>query len=337
MANDIAIDLGTSTVLVYVKDKGIVLTEPSVVVVEINSGKVIKVGREAQQLLGRTPAGLAAVHPMKDGVIAHYDMTLQMLKYLLKKTAGQTFFKPRVLVCVPGGINEVEERAVCQAALRAGAKKAYLMEEPIAAAIGAGLDVSQPMGNMVVDIGGGTTDIAVISLGNIVVSDSVKIAGNKIDEAIVKYMRRKHSMLIGETTAESLKIKIGSVSPNSENVSVEVKGRCLIEGLPKKAIVTTADLLEAMDEPITAIINAICHVIESTPPALVADIASAGIVLTGGSAKLKGLPQLIESVTGIKTIVAQNPQTCVAEGTGRSLENLSEIPEGVRNISRNRQ
>ncbi len=336
MANDIAIDLGTSTVLVYLKGKGVVLSEPSVVVVEVNSGKVVKVGREAQQLLGRTPAGLAAVHPMKDGVIAHYDMTLQMIKYLLKKTVGQTFFKPKVLVCVPGGINEVEERAVCEATLRAGAKKAYLIEEPLAAAIGAGLDVSRPMGNMVVDIGGGTTDIAVISLGNAVVSRSIKVAGNKIDDAIVKYIRRKHNILIGETTAEAIKVKYGSLVRTDENNSFEVKGRCLIEGLPKKAVLTTGELVEAMEEPIAAIVDAICRVIEATPPALVSDIASAGIVLTGGSAKLKGLVQIIERVTGIKTVVAENPQMCVVEGTGRSLDNIPTIPEGVRNISRSR-
>ncbi len=337
MANDIAIDLGTSTVLVYVKGKGIVLSEPSVVVVEMNSGKVVKIGREAQQLLGRTPAGLAAVRPMKDGVIAHYDMTLQMIKYLLKKTVGQTFFKPRVLVCVPGGISEVEERAVCETTLRAGAKKVHLIEEPLAAAIGAGLDVSKPMGNMVVDIGGGTTDVAVLSLGNAVVSSSIKVAGNKLDESIVKFIRRKYNVLIGETTAEAIKMKIGSLSRADEANSIEVKGRCLIEGLPKKVTITSKDLVEAMNEPITAIVESICHVIENTPPALVSDIASAGIVLTGGTAKLKGLSQLIEQVTGIKTVVAENPQTCVVEGTGRSLENIDVIPEGVLNISRNKQ
>ena len=248
MIHDIGIDLGTSSVLVYVKGKGVVIEEPSVVVVDKNTNKVISVGKEAAKMLGRTPAGLTAIHPMRDGVIDHYDMTLQMLKYFIKKAIGNTFFKPRIIICVPSGVTEVEERAVCQAAYRAGAKKVHLIEEPVAAAIGAGLDISKPVGNMVIDIGGGTTDIAVMSLSDVVSSESIKIAGNRLDAAIVKYIRRKHSMLIGDTTAEELKIKIGTAWPFSELHSCEVKGRCLIEGLPKKVTVTTKELIEAMDK-----------------------------------------------------------------------------------------
>lgn len=336
MIHDIGIDLGTSSVLVYVKGKGVVIEEPSVVVVDKNTSKVISVGKEAAKMLGRTPAGLTAIHPMRDGVIDHYDMTLQMLKYFIKKAIGNTFFKPRIIICVPSGVTEVEERAVCQAAYRAGAKKVHLIEEPVAAAIGAGLDISKPVGNMVIDIGGGTTDIAVISLGDVVSSESIKIAGNRLDAAIVKYIRRKHSMLIGDTTAEELKIKIGTAWPFSEVQSCEVKGRCLIEGLPKKVTVTTKELIEAMDEPLTQIVDAVCRVIETTPPELVGDISTGGIVLTGGGSKLRGIDKLIEKATGIKTHIPENPTTCVCVGTGRSLDNIALLPEGVLNISRSK-
>ncbi|MBR5307282.1 MAG: rod shape-determining protein [Clostridia bacterium] len=334
MSHDIGIDLGTSSVLVYVKKQGVVLEEPSVVVVDKNSGKVMTAGKDAARMLGRTPAGLVAVNPMRDGVINHYDMTLQMLKYVIKKSIGNTFFKPRAIICVPSGITEVEERAVCEAAMRAGAKKVYLIEEPVAAAIGAGLDISKPVGNMVIDIGGGTTDIAVMSLGDVVVSESIKVAGNKLDEAIVKYIRRKHSMLIGDTTAEELKVGIGTAWPFFEMKSCEVKGRCLIEGLPKKVTITSKELIEAMDEPLTQIVDAVCRVIEMTPPELVGDIATGGIVLTGGGSKLRGIDKLIEKVTGIKVHIPENPTNCVCIGAGRSLDNISLMPEGVLNISR---
>ncbi len=336
MVHDIGIDLGTSSVLVYVKNKGIVIEEPSVVVVDKNTGKVISVGKEASRMLGRTPAGLVAVSPLRDGVIDHYDMTLQMLKYFIKKAIGTTFFKPRVIVCVPSGITEVEERAVCEATLRAGAKKVHLIEEPLAAAIGAGLDISKPVGNMVIDIGGGTTDIAVLSLGDVVTSESIKVAGNKLDDSIVKYIRRKHSMLIGDTTAEELKTGMGTAWPFSEPRSCEVKGRCLIEGLPKKVTITTKELLEAMDEPLTQIVDAVCRVIEMTPPELVGDIATGGIVLTGGSSKLRGIDKLIEKATGIKVHIPENPVNCVCLGAGRSLDSISLLPEGVLNISRSK-
>lgn len=336
MTHDIGIDLGTSTVLVYVKKKGVVIEEPSVVVVDKNTKKVISVGNEASRMLGRTPAGLVAMNPLRDGVINHYDMTLQMLKYFIKKAIGNTFFKPRVIVCVPSGITEVEERAVCEATMRAGAKKVHLIEEPVAAALGAGLDISKPIGNMVIDIGGGTTDIAVMSLGDVVASESIKIAGKRLDDAIVKYIRRKHSMLIGDTTAEELKIGIGTAWPFSEPKSCQVKGRCLIEGLPKKVTVTTKELLEAMDEPLTGIVDAICRVIETTPPELVGDIATGGIVLTGGGSKLRGIDKLIEKATGIKVHIPDNPTNCVCIGAGRSLDNISLMPEGVLNISRSK-
>ena len=334
MAHDIGIDLGTSSVLVYVKNKGVVIEEPSVVVVDKNTGKVISVGQEAASMLGRTPAGLDAMNPLRDGVIDHYDMTLQMLKYFMKKAIGTTFFKPRVIVCVPSGITEVEERAVCEATLRAGAKKVHLIEEPLAAAIGAGLDISKPIGNMVIDIGGGTTDIAVMSLGDVVTSESIKVAGNRIDDSIVKYIRRKYSMLIGDTTAEELKIGMGTAWPFSEPKSCEIKGRCLIEGLPKKVTITTKELLEAMDEPLTQIVDAVCRVIEMTPPELVGDIATGGIVLTGGGSKLRGMDKLIEKATGIKVHIPENPVNCVCIGAGRSLDNIALLPEGVLNISR---
>ena len=255
-------------------------------------------------------------------------------RYVIKKSIGNTFFKPRAIICVPSGITEVEERAVCEAAMRAGAKKVYLIEEPVAAAIGAGLDISKPVGNMVIDIGGGTTDIAVMSLGDVVVSESIKVAGNKLDEAIVKYIRRKHSMLIGDTTAEELKVGIGTAWPFFEMKSCEVKGRCLIEGLPKKVTITSKELIEAMDEPLTQIVDAVCRVIEMTPPELVGDIATGGIVLTGGGSKLRGIDKLIEKVTGIKVHIPENPTNCVCIGAGRSLDNISLMPEGVLNISR---
>lgn len=334
MAYDIAIDLGTSSVLVYVKNKGIVLEEPSVVVVDKNTGKVMSVGKEASRMLGRTPAGLVAMNPMRDGVINHYDMTLQMLKYFIKKAIGNTFFKPRVIVCVPSGITEVEERAVCEATLRAGAKKVHLIEEPVAAALGAGLDISKPIGNMVVDIGGGTTDIAVMSLSDVVTSESIKVAGNRLDDAIVKYIRRKHSMLIGDTTASELKITMGTAWPFSEPKSCEVKGRCLLDGLPKKVTITTKELIEAMDEPLTHIVDAVCRVIEMTPPELVGDIADEGIYLTGGGSKLRGIDKLIEKATGIKVHTPENPVSCVCLGAGKALANISLMPEGVLNISR---
>ena len=337
MSKDIGIDLGTATVQVYVKGKGVVFEEPSVVAVDKNSGKVIKVGKDAQQMLGRTPGNITAVRPLQDGVISQYDITLKMLQHFIRRAIGFSFLKPRVMVCVPSGVTEVEERAVCDATNQAGAKKTYLIEEPIAAAIGAGLDISKPCGRLIVDVGGGTTDVAVLSLSSIVVSESIKVAGDKIDEAIIKYVRRKFNVLIGERTAEDIKRRIGCAWPYDEIALLDVKGRCLLEGLPKLITISSAEVLEAIDEPITSIVDAVCHVVERTPPELIGDIAAGGIVMTGGGSKLSGLDRLIEHVTGIKTYIADKPDMCVAIGTGRSLDNIAVIPEGTINISRQRQ
>lgn len=336
MNKDVAIDLGTANVLVYVKGKGVVLEEPSVVAADKETGKVIKVGKEAQQLLGRTPGNIVAVKPLQDGVISHYDMTRKMLKYFLRKAVGNTVFKPRVMVCVPSGITEVEERAVCDAVLAAGAKKTYLIEEPVAAAIGAGIDISKPDGNLVVDVGGGTCDVAVVSYGQIVVSESVKMAGNKIDEAIIKYIRYKYNVLIGERSAEEIKIQMGSAWPLDKEYIMDVKGRCLNEGLPKKVSVNSTEIREAAEPVVKAILTSVLHVIERTPPELVGDISANGIVLTGSGSLLYGLDRAIEHVTGIRTYIAENPSTCVAIGTGRSLDNMQVLPEGIINISRKR-
>ncbi|MBO4343088.1 MAG: rod shape-determining protein [Clostridia bacterium] len=335
--NDIAIDLGTATVLVYVKGKGVVYEEPSVVAVDRASGKVLKIGKEAQLMLGRTPGNILAVRPLQDGVISQYEVTMKMLKHFIRKATGPSLLKPRVMVCVPSGITEVEERAVYDATIAAGAKKTYLIEEPIAAAIGAGIDISKPEGHIIVDIGGGTTDVAVISLGSIVVSDSLKLAGNKIDEAIIKYIRRKYNVLIGEVTAEEIKKKLGAAIPYDNQYIMEVKGRCLKEGLPKMITISSDEVADAVAPTARAIADAVCHVIERTPPELVGDIAANGIVMTGGGSLLYGMDKLIEKACGIKTYIADNPTTCVVIGTGRSLDNLQVLPEGIINISRQRQ
>ncbi len=335
--NDLAIDLGTSSVLVYVKGKGVVFEEPSVVAVDKTTGKVLKVGKEARLMLGRTPGNIMAVRPLVGGVISDFDATLKMLQVMIKKAAGQAFFKPRVVISVPSGITEVEERAALDVTLQAGGKKVYLIEAPIAAAIGAGVDISKAMGNMIVEIGSGTTDVAVISLHNIVVSESSKIAGDAIDEAIIKYIRRKHNILIGERTAEEIKIKIGCAYPMEEVLSMEVKGRCLIEGLPKMIRVDSQEIYSAIEESILSIVNLICTVIERTPPELVGDISTQGIVMAGGGSLLYGMDKLVENATGIRTFIAENPTRCVAIGLGRSLDNLNMLPSGTINISRLRQ
>ena len=337
MGKDIGIDLGTATVLVYVKGKGIVLKEPSVVAIDKNTDKILKVGREAQQMLGRTPGNITAIRPLRDGVISQYEITLRMIQYFIKRACGNPFlFKPRVIICVPSGITEVEERAVVDAATQAGAKRTYLIEEPVAAAIGAWIDISLPEGHMVVDIGGGTTDIAVTSLGGVVVSESIKVAGDKFDEAIIRYVRRKHKVLIGERTAEEIKIKVGSAWPHDEAKVIEVKGRCLIQGLPRVVRISSTEIPDALEEPLTAIAEAVCSVIERTPPELIGDILYNGIVMTGGGSLLHGLDKLIAGVTGIKTMVADKAVSCVAVGTGKSLDHISVIPEGAINLSRQR-
>ena len=337
MTKDIGIDLGTASVLVYVKGKGIVLNEPSVVAMDKTTGKLLKVGAEAQAMLGRTPGNIIAIRPLREGVISDYDMTERMLREFIHKVAGVSFFKPRVIICVPSGITEVEERAVIDAGIQAGARKVYLIEEPVAAAIGAGIDITQPDGHMVVDIGGGTADIAVISLSGVVESASIKVAGDQFNEAIVKYMRRKHNVLVGERTAELMKMQIGCVFPKEQETSIEIKGRCLVTGLPKVINVSSTEMLEAFEEPVERILEAIHGVLERTPPELVADISNNGIVMTGGGSLVDGFDKLIEARTGIHTVVAEGAISCVAEGTGKSLDSLNAMTDGTVNLSRRKQ
>jgi len=336
-AKDIGIDLGTASVLVYVKNKGIVLNEPSVVAMDKNTGKLLKVGEEARQMLGRTPGNIVAIRPLREGVISDYDMTERMLKEFLRKVSGFMVFKPRVIICVPSGITEVEERAVVDAGIQSGCRRVYLIEEPVAAAIGAGIDITKPDGHMVVDIGGGTADIAVISLGGVVESASIKVAGDQFNEAVVKYMRRKHNILVGEGTAEKMKIAIGCVYPREEEAFMDVKGRCLLTGLPKTITVSSVEMMEAFEEPTESILESIHAVLERTPPELVADVSTNGIMMTGGGSLVSGFDKLITSRTGIATTVAENAIACVAEGTGRSLDMITDMQEGTINLSRRRQ
>ena len=334
---DIGIDLGTASVLVYVKGKGVVLNEPSVVAMDKNTGKLLKVGAEAQAMLGRTPGNIVAIRPLREGVISDYDMTEKMLREFIRKVTGFQLFKPRVLICVPSGITEVEERAVIDAGIQAGARKAYLIEEPVAAAIGAGIDITKPDGHMVVDIGGGTADIAVISLSGVVESASIKIAGDQLNEAIVKYMRRKHNLLVGERTAEDMKIKIGCVFPREEELTMDVKGRCLLTGLPRVVTVSSAEMLDAFEEPVERIVEAVHSVLERTPPELVADISTNGIMMTGGGSLVSGFDKLLSARTGIQTFIADDAISCVAIGTGKSLDELNNMQDGTMNLSCRKQ
>ena len=338
LAKDIGIDLGTASVLVYIRGKGVVLNEPSVVAIDKNTGRLLKVGAEAQAMLGRTPGNIVAIRPLRDGVISDYDMTERMLKEFIRKvTGGFHLFPPRIMVCVPSGITEVEERAVIDAGRQAGARRVYLIEEPVAAAIGAGIDITKPDGHMVVDIGGGTSDIAVISLSGVVESASIKVAGDQFNEAIVKYMRRKHNILIGERTAEQMKMEIGCVYPKEEEATIEIKGRCLMTGLPKTITVNSTEMMEAFEEPVERILEAVHNVLERTPPELVADISNNGIVMTGGGSLVDGFDKLITARTGIHTVVAEDAISCVAEGTGKSLDSLGDMQDGTVNLSRRRQ
>lgn len=320
--SDIGIDLGTASVLVHVKDKGIVLCEPSVVAIDKDTGKLYAVGEEAQKMLGRTPGNIVAVRPLREGVISDYSTTEMMLKYFIRKVTKNRLFKPKIMVCVPSGVTEVEERAVIDAATQAGGRHVYLIEEPIAAAIGAGIDISRACGSMLVDIGGGTSDIAVISLGGTVVSNSIKVAGDKFDEAIIKYIRKKYSVVIGDRTAEELKKGIGSVYKMDEEKSMEIRGRSLITGLPTTLIVTSEEIRGALDEVAVQIVDAVHYVLERTPPELVGDISESGIVMTGGGAMISGLDKLLMEKTGIDVHLADDPLCCVAKGTGASLDNL---------------
>ncbi len=318
VATDIGIDLGTASILVYIKGKGVVLKEPSVVAFDRDTNKIKAIGEDARLMLGRTPGNIVAVRPLRQGVISDYTVTEKMLKYFIQKAVGKkTFRKPRISVCVPSGVTEVEQKAVEDAAYQAGAREVSIIEEPIAAAIGAGIDISKPCGNMIVDIGGGTTDIAVISLGGTVVSTSIKIAGDDFDEAIVRYMRKKHKLLIGERTAEDLKIKIGTAFKMPDKDSMDVRGRDLVTGLPKTVHVSSEETEEALRETTSQIVEAIHGVLEKTPPELAADIADRGIVLTGGGSLLRGLEELIADRTGITTMTAEDPMTAVAVGTGK--------------------
>ena len=324
LSTDIGIDLGTASILVYIRGKGVVLKEPSVVAFDRDTNKIKAIGEEARLMLGRTPGNIVAVRPLRQGVISDYTVTEKMMKYFIQKAMGKkTFRKPRISVCVPSGVTEVEKKAVEDATYQAGAREVAIIEEPIAAAIGAGIDISRPCGNMIVDIGGGTTDIAVISLGGTVVSTSIKIAGDDFDEAIVRYMRSKHNLLIGERTAEDIKIKIGNAFPKAEITTMDVRGRNLVTGLPKTVEVSSEETMEALRTPTTQIVEAVHSVLEKTPPELAADVADRGIVLTGGGALLRGLEELIEDKTGINTMTAEHPMTCVAVGTGKYVEFLS--------------
>lgn len=320
---DIGIDLGTSSVLVYVKGKGILLREPSVIAIDKDTDNVLAVGNEAQMMVGRTPGNIVALRPMRDGVISDYEITLKMLRYFLRKAVGRNIFrKPRVVVCVPSIVTEVEKRAVLDATYEAGAKQTYLIEEPIAAAIGAGVDISKPCGNMVVDVGGGTTDIAVISLGGAVITDSIRVAGDTFDEDIIRYMRKKYNLLIGERTAEAMKMDIGSAFSRKEKVEMAVTGRNLVSGLPKTVEVSSDEMLEALAEPVQTIADAVHAVLERTPPELAADVGENGIIMTGGGALLYGLDKYIEERTKIPVYVYEEALSSVALGTGRVLENI---------------
>lgn len=327
---EIGIDLGTASVLVFIKGKGIVLQEPSVVAIDRDTGRVLAVGVEAQKMLGRTPGNIIAIRPLKDGVISDYEVTEKMLRHFINKTCGpRRFIKPKIIICVPSGVTEVEKRAVIDATVEAGGGKTFLIEEPIAAAVGAGLDISKPDGNMIIDIGGGTADIAVISLGGIVVSKSIKVAGDKFDEAIIKYMRKAHNLLIGERTAEELKIQIGTASPRPKPVTMDCRGRDLITGLPKNITVSSEEMLEALREPVNAISDAVHSVLEKTPPELASDISARGIVMTGGGSLLHGLNRMLEKRTGIPTYIAEDAISCVAKGTGMALEHIDVLEKSM--------
>ena len=329
LSMDIGIDLGTASILVYIKGKGIVLKEPSVVAYDRDSQEIVAIGEEARKMIGRTPGNITAVRPLRQGVISDYIVTERMLKYFINKAMDRrTLRKPRISICIPSGATEVEKKAVEDATYNAGAREVTIIEEPVAAAIGAGIDIFKPCGNMIVDIGGGTSDIAVIALGGAVVSTSLKLAGDNFDEAIIRYMRKRHNRLIGERTAEDVKIAIGCAYPRPETISMDVKGRNLMTGLPKTMTVTSDEMLEALHDPALQIVEAIHGVLERTPPELASDIYERGIVMTGGGALLSGLDELIEEKTGINTVLAKSPMTAVAVGTGQFVEYMNEAKKG---------
>lgn len=322
-SNDLAIDLGTANTLIYVRGKGIVLSEPSVVAVKKGTSQVLKVGREAKEMVGRTPASIVAVRPLMDGVIADFDLTEQMIRqFIIRIHNRKTLVRPRIVVGIPSGITQVEKRAIRDSAEQAGAREVYLIEEPMAAAIGAGLAVQEPSGNMIVDVGGGTTEVAVISLSGIVYSQSIRIAGDEMDEAIIQYLKRKYNLLVGERTAEKIKIQAGSAYPFDEPRKIEIKGRDLMDGIPKALTISDSDIREALHDPIYAIVDAVKSALERTPPELAADIAEKGIVMTGGGSLLHGLDTLIGLETHLKMTIAEDPLSCVALGAGRVLDEL---------------
>jgi len=333
MSMDIGVDLGTANVLVYIKGRGIVLREPSVVAIDRDTNRILAIGEEARRMLGRTPGNIVAIRPLREGVIADYDTTESMLRHFIQKVAGRSlFFKPRIMVCIPSGVTTVEKRAVLEAAMQAGARKTYLIEEPLAAALGAGLVISEPCGSMVVDIGGGTTDVAVLSLGGIVVSESLRVGGDKFDEAMVRYIKKEYNIMIGERTAEEIKVNVGTAFPSGRNESMEIRGRDLVSGLPKTMRIGSTETREALAEPISLIVECVKTVLEKTPPELAADIVDRGIVMTGGGSLLHGLDKLISQETGIPTYLAEDPLSCVALGTGKALESLESIQDSLTTI-----
>ncbi|MEN8906476.1 MAG: rod shape-determining protein [Clostridiales bacterium] len=323
-ARDIGIDLGTANTLVHVKGKGIVIREPSVVAINKRTNQILAVGDNAKSMIGRTPGNIVAIRPMKDGVIADFDVTQGMLKYFIKKAMTSGFInRPRVVICVPSGVTEVEKRAVDEATRQAGAKEAYLIEEPMAAAIGADMPVAEPSGSMVVDIGGGTSEVAVISLGGIVTSKSLRVAGDELDEAIVYYIKKEYNLMIGERTAEEIKMAIGAAYPKEKDESIDIRGRDLISGLPKHLSVSSSEITEALKEPVNSIVDSIKFTLEKTPPELAADVMDRGIMLTGGGALLSGLDKLIKEETGMPVNIAENPLDCVVKGAGQVLEEIN--------------
>ena len=334
---DIAIDLGTTSTLLYVRGKGVSMREPTVVAVDKVTGKLLKVGGDAEKMLGRTPANIVAIHPIANGVISDYDMTTRMLQELISRVTSFSFFKPRVIVCVPSSITGVEERAIIDATIEAGARKVYLLETAVATSTGAGIDISKPDGHMIIDIGGGTTEVAVISLGGVVECESITTAGDEFDEAIVKYVRRKHNVMIGSRTAAELKRNIGCAYPRSEVSSQEVKGRCLMTGLPRAVTISSNDMIEAMEEPLEKLLETIHMVLERTPPELVADISVNGIVMSGGCSLIWGLDKLITSRTGIEAVVVDDPLACAAYGAGKMLRELGNMQDGMINLARRKQ
>lgn len=326
MSMDIGVDLGTANVLIYIKGKGIVLREPSVVAVDRDSNSVLAVGEEARRMIGRTPGNIVAIRPLRDGVIANYSITEAMLRYFINKVVGRSLvFRPRIMMCIPSGITMVEQRAVQEAAEQAGARQTQLIEEPLAAALGAGLDISEAYGSMVVDIGGGTTDIAVISLGGIVLSDSLRTAGDSFDEAIMDYVKKNFSLMIGERTAENIKVTVGAAFPDARNAVMDIKGRDMLSGLPKNIQVTTAQISEALAPAVNKIVTSVKKVLEECPPELAADIMDRGIIMTGGGSMLYGLDELIRRETMIPTSLADDPLSCVALGTGKALDHFDSL------------